>query len=114
MLLYQEGGWFSSRMLLSWTEVKVLLIIMSMELRPSRVRTLERMLAMKTILNRCRCRLPLRARASISSGAMSTLSVSGSRETAGRSSSSLIRAEKLEGDRAMERAMRTCSSHEDF
>jgi hypothetical protein len=42
------------------------------------------------------------------------LSVSGSRETAGRSSSSLIRAEKLEGDRAMERAMRTCSSHEDF
>jgi hypothetical protein len=37
----------------------------------------------KTVLNCWRLWLPLRARASISSGAMSTLSVSGSRETAG-------------------------------
>jgi len=39
--------------------------------------------------------LPLRARASISSGATSTLSVSGSRETAGRRAISMIRVESF-------------------
>jgi hypothetical protein len=43
-----------------------------MELRSSLLRTPERMPG-KTILNCRRWRLPLRARASISSGAMSTL-----------------------------------------
>jgi hypothetical protein len=33
VLHYQEGWWFSSRMVLSWTEVKALLTFSSMELR---------------------------------------------------------------------------------
>jgi len=51
----------------------------------------------KAILNCCSWGLPLMALASISSGVTSTLSVSGSRETAGRSSSSLIGVEELQG-----------------
>ena len=42
-------------------------------------------MAIKRVLYCCRWGLPFRPRASISSGAMRTLSVSGSRETAGRS-----------------------------
>jgi hypothetical protein len=84
-------------MVLSWTDVKAFLTIRSMELRSSWLRTPERMPVMRTILNGCRWGLPLRAWARISSGATSTLSVSGSRETAGRSSSSMISVERLRG-----------------
>jgi hypothetical protein len=84
-------------MVLNWTEVKPLLTLSSMVLWSSRPRTPERMPVIKTIQNCYRRRLPFRARASISSGATSTLSVPGSRETAGRSSISMIRVEELRG-----------------
>jgi len=54
-------------MVLSWTDVKALLTIRSIEPRSSRPRTPERMPVMKRILNCCRWELPFRAR-SISSG----------------------------------------------
>jgi hypothetical protein len=93
----RKEWWFSSRMVLSWTEVKALLASSSVELRSSRLRMPERMPVIKRILNCCRWRLPFRARASISSGATSTLSVSGSRETAGRSWISSISIKELWG-----------------
>ena len=64
----RKEWWFSSRMVLSWREVKALLTISSIALRSSRLRTPERMSVIKRILNCGRWRLPLRARASISSG----------------------------------------------
>jgi hypothetical protein len=69
----RKEWWFSSRMVLSWREVKALLTMSSMELRSSRLRMPERMPVIKRILNCCRWGLPLRARTSISSGAMRTL-----------------------------------------
>ena len=77
-----RSGGFPPEWSTARTEVKALLTISSIELRSSRLRMPERMPVIKRILNCCRWGLPFRAR-SISSGATSTLSVSGRRETAG-------------------------------
>ena len=83
-------GWSTAR-----TEVKALLT--SRESRSSRLRMPERMPAIKRILNCCWCGLPFRARQHLLRGDEDGQMVSGSWETAGRSSISVIRVGGLRG-----------------